>query len=192
MTGFVLAEGTHQTRCLFGEFQFRNIDISLTTGGRVPDVTTCCAAPLLTSRPAEGSRPAPPRLVCPPKARLQQLPGLPGRMPYLARPSLSTAVGAVGCSSFCEAPIEYRGKSIQLSRRDTDLQYIVVLGRRPPYEEWAKRVVSSKFFQHYTRLDPTETPWNSIWTLIDEAWLPRARSSAIAGHRGEALLRHAN
>ncbi len=28
VTGFVLAEGTHQTRCLFDEFQFRNIDIS--------------------------------------------------------------------------------------------------------------------------------------------------------------------
>ncbi len=48
VTGFVLAEGTHddhQTRCLFGEFQLRYIDVSLTTGGRVPDVTTCRAAP---------------------------------------------------------------------------------------------------------------------------------------------------
>ncbi len=86
VTGFVLAEGTHQTRCLFGEFQFRNIDISLTTGGRVPDVTTSLRCALLTSRPAEGFRPAPPRLVCPPKARLQQLPGPPGRMPQLRRP----------------------------------------------------------------------------------------------------------
>ncbi len=60
VTGFVLAQGTHQTRCLFGEFQFRNIDISLTTGGRVPAATTSLRCALLTSRlrrPAEGFKP---------------------------------------------------------------------------------------------------------------------------------------
>ncbi len=53
-----------------------------------------------------------------------------------------------------------------------------------------KRWFSSKSFLRYTRLDPTGTLWDSIWTLIDEAWLPRAHNSAVAGHRCEALLRH--
>ena len=48
VTGFVLAEGTHQTD-VFSAYFDRYGPISMTTGG-VPDATTCCAALLLTSQ----------------------------------------------------------------------------------------------------------------------------------------------
>ena len=103
VTGFVLAEGTHQTDVFSANFHRYEL-ISMTQGGRVPDVTTCWRCDLLTSRPAEGSRPATPSIGGPPQARLQQLPGLPSacssrdvRARALARPPVSTAVGAVRC-----------------------------------------------------------------------------------------------
>ena len=61
-TRFVLAEGTHQSRCLFGEFLAIWIHI-YDYRGRSLTSPLAALRWLLTSRPAEGSKPAPPRLL---------------------------------------------------------------------------------------------------------------------------------
>ena len=58
---------------------------------------------------------------------------------YVSLSILIKGMTVVGSCVFAR-PLRKRGKSIQLSRRDTDLQYIVILGRSPPCEEWKTRV----------------------------------------------------